>query len=132
MNIQKTIAFLILSLSIASGTWAQESASGDFEKRQKSLSGSWTIETQGGDLLLTLSQDFKASNGPDLKIFLSPNDFQKVNGRNAVNGSVLVAELTRTKGAQTYKLPPELQLSDFKSLLIHCEKYSVLWGGSSL
>jgi len=38
--------------------------------------------------------------------------------------------LESPKGSQSYKLPEGY--SDYSTLLIHCEKYSKLWGASDV
>lgn len=106
--------------------------SGTFIEKEKSVSGSWTIHEKEGSLFLVLSEDFKAKNGPDLKLFLSPLAFETTTGKNALSGAILIDELEKTKGAQNYKLPAGLKLDQYKSLLLHCERYAVLWGGSDL
>jgi hypothetical protein len=67
-----------------------------------------------------------------LKIFLSPTALSDVTGKTAVNGSINIGELKSTKGAQEYEIPAGVNLSDYASVLVHCEEYSVLWGGSDL
>jgi hypothetical protein len=106
---------------------------GSFIEKSKAISGSWRIlKAEEGALVLEISDDFKAKSGPDLKVFLSSHSFSDANGKNASKSSTLVGALKKAKGSQRYELPTEIKLSDFKSLLVHCEKYSILWGGSDL
>ena len=53
-------------------------------------------------------------------------------GNNAVDGSLNIGELKKTKGAQEYEVPAGVNLGDYGSVLVHCEAYSVLWGGGDL
>ncbi len=106
--------------------------SGDFVRKQKRLKGAYTVEQRGDQTVIVFSEDFRAARGPDLKVFLSPKTIADVDGNTAVDGSVLLGELSSTKGAQEYILPAGVILSDFNSVLVHCEAYSVLWGGSDL
>ena len=106
--------------------------SGDFVKKQKSIKGSWEVIQRGDETVIKFSDDFRAKNGPDLKVFLSPQTLADVSGRTATNGSVLLGELTSTKGGQEYVLPAGVNIADFASVLVHCEAYSVLWGGGEL
>ncbi len=105
---------------------------GEFLKKEKSVSGNWSIEKDGDSYVLKIDDSFKSKSGPDLKIFLSPLAFKETNGKNATKGSLLVSPLKKTKGEQVYALPKGIELSAYKSLLIHCEKYSILWGGNEL
>jgi len=33
---------------------------------------------------------------------------------------------------QEYEIPAGIDIADFASLLVHCEAYSVLWGGAAI
>jgi Electron transfer DM13 len=81
---------------------------------------------------LTLSKDFKTKAGPDLKLVLSPLTYDKVKGKTALQGTVVLGSLASNKGASSYAIPKGVELNKFKSVLIHCEEYSKLWGGVSL
>ena len=98
------------------------------------LKGSWEIVREGNQKVLVLGDDFKTSKGPDLKIFLSKLPLDKINGNNAAGKgtSVRVAELKDFSGKSAYVIPPGVVLHEYKSVVIHCEAYSKLWGGSSL
>lgn len=111
---------------------ATMSLSGEFIKKQKSIKGSWEIIQRGDQTVIKFGDDFRAKRGPDLKVFLSPKTVSNVTGKTATDGAVLIAELSSNKGAQEYILPDGINLNDFESLLVHCEAYSVLWGGGQL
>lgn len=105
---------------------------GDFVRKSKRLKGSWTVEQRGEKTFIVFSDDFRAANGPDLKIFLSPKSVSDATGKNAVDGSINIGELQKTKGTQEYEVPAGIDLSNYGSVLVHCEAYSVLWGGGDL
>jgi len=107
-------------------------ASGDFVRKSKRLQGGWHIEARGDRHVLIIEDDFRAARGPDLKIFLSPQTIANVTGKTAVNGAIKIGELKKTRGAQEYELPAGLDLADYKSVLVHCEEFAVLWGGGDL
>lgn len=142
MNIIKTcaIALVITAAPVAAFTpaFAETSVAsavaqtGEFERRSKRLNGDWTVEQRGEKTFIVFSEDFRAANGPDLKIFLSPQSYDDVTGKTAVNGAINIGELKKTRGVQEYELPADLQLADYGSILVHCEKFAVLWGGSDL
>ena len=106
--------------------------SGDFVRKSKRLKGSWNVEQRGDKTFIVFSDDFRAANGPDLKIFLSPKSVADATGKNAVDGSINIGELKKTKGTQEYEVPANINLADYGSVLVHCEAYSVLWGGGDL
>ncbi len=116
----------------ASVTISSELPSGDFIKKKKRLKGAWEVVQRGEKTFIVFGDDFRAANGPDLKIFLSPQSVSDVTGKTAVNGSINIGELKATKGAQEYEIPAGVNLDDYSSVLVHCEAYSVLWGGGDL
>lgn len=131
---KNTLVLIVATLAVAfaSSVAAETRNAGSFTEKEKTISGNWSIEQTDGQTRLVFDDSFRARSGPDLKIFLSSKEFSKAKGSNATQQSVLVAELKSNKGSQSYLLPEGLDLSAFNSLLIHCEKYSVLWGGSQL
>ncbi len=135
MKLSQNLLAALIALSVAAFTNAHAAESlhsGSLVEKQKSIAGGWEIVAEGENRYIVLADNFKAKNGPDLKIFLSPMEISKVNGKTATKGSVLVAKLKSVKGGQKYPIPGDIDLSAFKSVLVHCEKYSVLWGGGSL
>ena len=103
-----------------------------FFKKKYNIKGTWSITERDGKQYVSFSDDFKTKNGPDLKIFLSPLSPEAVNGKNAIDGALNLGELTKNKGAQDYEIPEGTDLSQYSTVLVHCEKYEVLWGGGAL
>ena len=126
-----TVVLSILASSTTTLARATISQYGFIEKRG-SLSRNWSILQADGKNYIVLADDFKDRKGPDLKIFLSPQSIDSVNGKTAVIGSVIIANLKEVKGGQLYQIPGELDISQYNRLLIHCEKYPVLRGGGML
>lgn len=105
---------------------------GTLTQKSKAIEGNVRIESADGAQTIVFGSDFKTKNGPDLKIVLSPQPFTQVNGKNAMADAKVVSLLKAISGSQRYVIPAGVDLTAMKSLLIHCEKYSVLWGGTSL
>lgn len=103
-----------------------------FVKKSKSIRGDVSIVQRGDKQFVVFSDSFKARSGPDLKVFLSPHSVKQATGRNAIKGAVKLGELKTTKGGQEYEIPAGVNLADFGSVLVHCEAYSVLWGGAEV
>jgi len=120
----------------ASQSWAQSSvvteASSSFVKKRYKIKGSWNITQENGQNVLQFNDDFKTKGGPDLKLFISSKPVADLNGDNVVASSRKISILKSKKGAQSYIIPDDIKLSDYKSIIIHCEAYSVLWGGFDL
>ena len=124
-----SIVFAFLAVGVVS---ASDAIEGSWTNKQYSINGSWSIAQRGDEQVITFSDDFSTKGGPDLKVFLSPKTIEEVTGKTATEGSALVSVLENIKGSQEYVIPAGIDLSDYKSLLIHCEEYSVLWGGADL
>ena len=106
--------------------------SGNFIKKKKKLKGGWEVVQRDGNTYIKFADDFSASKGPDLKVFLSPLSVAEATGKTAAEGALNIGELQKTKGAQEYLVPAEVNIADYSSVLVHCEKFSVLWGGGDL
>lgn len=112
---------------------AQEApARGGFDVTAERIDGTWSLETRADGTYLLFNEDFSTASGPDLKVFLSPQEVTDVRDRTATRNAVKLGALKRTSGAQEYRLPDGIDLSAFRSLLIHCERYSHFWGGAAL
>lgn len=103
-----------------------------FTKKKYKIKGDWQVVQEGGKTIIRFSDDFKTKNGPDLKVFLSPQRVADVTGKTALEGAVTLGALKSNKGTQDYVIPNGVSLANFSSVLIHCEAYSVLWGGGRL
>ena len=128
----------ILSLAPLSSASAQETGaasaaqadvSGEFTKKRYKVKGAWTLEQHDGRIAIRFSQDFKTKNGPDLKILLSPKPLSDISGKTAMTDAVNIGVLKSNQGEQVYTIPNDINLSDYKSVIVHCEAFSVLWGG---
>jgi len=98
------------------------------------LKGSWQIVREGETIYLQLGNNFNTTEGPDLKIFLSKLPLNDIRGDNAAKKetSFRVGELKAFRGKSTYVIPDDIAIDDYKSVVIHCEAYSKLWGGSPI
>ena len=116
------------SAELASGT-----LQGAFSSWGKSsLQGDWKIVEENGTHYIELANSFRAKKGPDVKIFLSPTASTEITGDNAVSGSVFVKLISDFDGSARIAIPAGTDLSQYQSLVFHCEAYSKLWGSSPL
>ena len=123
------LGFLAL-VTICSSAFAAESSG--WKNQELKVKGTWSIEQRVDGDYLVVSDDFKTKKAPDLKFFLTKANYSTVNGNNAKDGAVLVAKLKSTKGAAEYKIPSNINVSDYNSLILHCEQYSKLWASTPL
>lgn len=102
---------------------------GEFVKNRYKLEGNWEIRNVAGQTEIRFSDGFKTKNGPDVKLFLSPLPISDVRADTLLENSFNIGVLKSNSGAQTYIVPSDVNLTDYKSVVIHCEAYVVTWGG---
>ena len=132
MGILATVFASFLAAFAAPAAADHHTLGGTFTEQKKKIKGTWSVVEKDDGVYVVLSDDFKTRRAPDLKIFLSTKAAGDITGKNATDGSALVAELTSAKGGQSYKLPAGVTVDDYASIVIHCEQYSVLWGAANL
>ncbi len=95
--------------------------------------GNWSIISKGNEIILIFKKNFQTPDGPDLKLYLSTIKMEDIGVNDAIHrAGLLIDNLKAIKGKQEYNLPNKKTLSNYKSLVIHCEKYTVVWGGINL
>lgn len=77
-----------------------------------------------GSRILRL-QDFEVDNGPDLYVYLVPIDPVPASVGSEIPGSVSLGKLKGNIGDQNYEIPADLDLSQFKSVVIWCQPFRV-------
>jgi len=81
------------------------------------------IEAEDGSKFLRF-ENFKASNGPDLYVYLATDE-------NA-SDYISLGRLKGNIGNQNYLIPPGADLSNQDTVLIWCKQFSVLFGSAKL
>ncbi len=81
------------------------------------------IETDDGSRLLRF-ENFKATKGPDLFVYLATDE----TANDFVNLGVLKGNI----GNQNYMMPPGIDLSNYNTVLIWCKQFSILFGSAKL
>ena len=80
-----------------------------------------------GRVQLSMSEDFRVSFGPDLRIYLS-------NSGTSTGGGVelfLITDLlgaNNFNGALTFELPSDINIEDFSHVVTYCKRFRQLWG----
>ena len=113
-------------------TGAKTLHSGSWTKKTNKISGGWSIVEKGGKRYVVLDKKFKTRKAPDLKIILSPTATKDLKNGNAMKKAVVVSLLKSPKGAQSFEIPPRVKLDSYRSIAIHCEKFTKLWGAAPL
>jgi hypothetical protein len=107
-------------------------ATGQFRDADSSHRGSGTAtiyELEEGSRILRF-EDFEVTNGPDLHVYLVPAD--NTADEVSVEGYVDLGELKGNIGDQNYEIPPDTDISEFKSVVIWCEPFAVVFSVASL
>ena len=81
------------------------------------------IESDDGSRFLRF-ENFKASNGPDLFVYLATDE--------TADDFVSLGDLKGNIGNQNYMIPPGADLSNYDTVLIWCKQFSVLFGSAKL
>ena len=84
-----------------------------------------------GSRILRL-QGFEVDNGPDLHVYLVPVNPVPSSIGVENPGSVDLGELKGNVGDQNYELPADLDLTQFKSVVIWCQPFKVPFIAASL
>ncbi len=132
MEIMKKILLISAALLLAPVTFAQDAGEREFIEKRYKIEGTVAIDVVDNQTRITLSDDFKTKNGPDLKVFLTKKPVADLNGDEVVPEGLKLGVLKSNKGGQTYIIPADVDLSEYESIVIHCEAFTVLWGGVDL
>jgi hypothetical protein len=83
------------------------------------------IEAAPGKYTLRF-EEFSVRNGPDLFVYLSPS------AEGNADGSINLGGLKATDGAFNYEVPEGTDVSRFKSAIVWCRQFSVLFAAAPL
>lgn len=89
-----------------------------------------TIRLPDGGQVLRL-EELETSDGPDVRVYLSTRDADAVEA-GLGDGAVELGKLKGNLGNQNYTVPAGTELSEFRSAVIWCERFSVSFGAADL
>ena len=76
--------------------------------------------------------DFRATNGPDLYVYLSGHPAPRSSAELHADGAFEVAPLKGNVGSQNYELPADLDLAAFRSAVICCRRFATVFSTAEL
>ena len=84
------------------------------------------IETEPGVYILRV-EEFSVRNGPDLFVYLSrdPDGWEE-------EGAINLGDLKATDGAFNYEIPGDVDIEEFQSAVVWCQRFAVLFGHATL
>lgn len=113
------------------GSGPMDLARGSFVSHEHGTSGTArTIRLADGGRLLRI-EDLKTSEGPDVRVYLSTRDADAVES-GLGDGAVALGKLKGNLGNQNYAVPAGTDLSDYRSAVIWCKRFSVSFGAADL
>lgn len=110
--------------------------SGTFASGEHPTQGTASIVTKNGKTYLEFDGAFKTSEmGPDLVVILHRSDnvlgSTKPPAYPLKEGDyVFLAELKKFSGAQSYPIPDNVNLEDYKSAVVWCRKFNATFGAA--
>ncbi|WP_088243353.1 DM13 domain-containing protein [Calothrix rhizosoleniae] len=105
-------------------------SSGNFVKAEKTTTGKAKIVSSNGKRYLKFDQNFSTGNGPDVKVILHKNSSVPANIKE---GNYITLSLIKSfNGEQTYEIPDNVNLDNYKSVGIWCEEFNATFGYASL
>ncbi len=111
--------------TIASGTFMGADA------RHQGRGRAEILQTGSGAFVLRLS-DFEVTNGPDLKVYLSAAQNPTKPSDVLDAPFVSLGTLKGNIGNQNYILPGDIDVTNFGSVVIWCERFQVLFASAGL
>ncbi|MBK5278125.1 MAG: DM13 domain-containing protein [Bacteroidia bacterium] len=97
--------------------------SGTFVGVGHTVSGTAAVYESAGKKTVLL-EPFSSQNGPDLKIYLSKDD--------KASSYISLGKLKSTEGKQSYEIPDNPDLADYKYVLVWCEQFTVVFGKAEI
>ena len=90
------------------------------------------VQLPDGQTVLRLEDDFRVINGPDLYVYLSGSAAPRTSAELHGTGAFEVAQLKGNVGGQNYALPDDLDLSQFRSVVIYCRRFTTVFSTAQL
>jgi hypothetical protein len=75
---------------------------------------------------------FQVTNGPDLYVYLSGHPAPINSAQLHQAGVVEIARLKGNIGSQNYELPANFDISQFRSVVIYCKQFNVVFSTAAL
>jgi hypothetical protein len=77
-------------------------------------------------------EPFNVQNGPDLYVYLSGHPMPRSSAQLHEQGTLEVARLKGNIGDQNYELPTDLDLSEYRAVVIYCKRFSQIFSTAEL
>jgi hypothetical protein len=106
---------------------------GRFVSHEHATSGRVRVVRQADGSRLLAIEDLDTSDGPDLHVWLTDAEVSEDGWRVFDDGRYVdLGELRGNKGNLVYEVPRDVDLADYQSVSIWCERFSVSFGAAAL
>ncbi len=85
------------------------------------VNGDFNLSNATGELVLTFANNFTASNGPGLYVYLT-------NSETSISGGFEAGRLKSNSGGQTYTLTGNINVNTYDYVLIYCKPFGIPFG----
>ena len=124
-------ALLCISLLLGSTPSHAASKSGTFRSSRKYSTVGTARIADTSKPVLRFSTNFRTSSGPRLRVYLSSAPVGSSESRYD-DDVIQLGTLKSRSGAQSYTIPRGVNLSKYRTVVIWCDKFDVLFGTSRL
>ena len=106
---------------------------GSFVDRSHPGSGLAKVLNDGTEQRFLRFEEFETDNGPDLFVYLTRADAVADAGAFGVDGDfVNLGRLKGNVGEQNYEIPVDVDLSEFDTVVVWCDRFSVAFTAADL
>lgn len=104
--------------------------SGSFMALEHPTQGTARIVMSNARTLLELGSNFRSDSGPDLKVVLHR---AAKPGMKLMEGDyIILGSLQKTSGSQSYMIPSNVNLAQYRSVAIWCHQFNATFGAATL
>jgi len=105
--------------------------SGSFRRGEHATQGRVSIVTKNRTRYLQFDRNFRTSSGPDVYVILHRASKPSIYGVKRKDYA-LIARLRKFSGSQSYALPNNIRLSEYRSVAVWCRKFNATFGYASI
>jgi len=114
------------------GASLQSVASGSFHSVIHPTQGTATIYQIGNSSRVLRLTNFKATNGPNVHVYMVAADDAKDNASVRRAGFIDLGPIKGNVGDQNYTFGPEVDLSKYRAVSVWCKRFSLNFGTAPL
>ncbi len=104
---------------------------GDVDRIHKGTGKATIYRLATGEVVLRF-EDFRVTNGPDLRVLLASHSAPKTREDLESANYVEIAGLKGNLGNQNYAIPMDIDTSDYSSVVIYCRPFHVVFSVATL